>query len=191
MNSQEQTPVDLAEARQALDTIAATAQRSTILYRYRQASPYFFVWGAVWALGYGLSDLWPAQAGWLWMMLDATGVLASILIAKADHARRGANQATAWRIAGLGLSLFLFFLATFLVMAPQSGKQVSTFITLTVALGYVLVGLWAGLRWIVAGVVVCLLSLFAYFYLPAYFNTWMGLVGGGTLVLTGFWLRRV
>jgi hypothetical protein len=45
--------------------------------------------------------------------------------------------------------------------------------------------------WIGAGVAVAALALFAYFYVPAYFNTWMGLVGGGVLVLTGYWLRRV
>jgi hypothetical protein len=97
----------------------------------------------------------------------------------------------AWRIAGMGFSLCVFFAATFAVMAPLSGKQVSSFITLTVALAYVLVGLWAGLRWIVAGVAVAALTLFAYFVVPAYFNTWMGLVGGGVLVVTGYWLRRV
>ncbi len=188
-----QTPPLLSpeDARQALDTIATTAQRSTTLYGYQRASPYFFLWGVVWVLGYGLSDLWPAQAGWLWMALDAVGMGMSIRIARADRARRGAGTAMAWRIAGLGFSLCVFFAATFVVMAPLSGKQISTFITLTVALAYVLVGLWAGLRWTVAGVAVAALALFAYFYVPVYFNTWMGLVGGGVLVLTGYWLRRV
>jgi len=91
----------------------------------------------------------------------------------------------------LGGSLLLYFAAAFAVMAPSSGKQVSPFITLTVALAYGLVGLWAGLRWIGAGVAVAALALFAYFFVPAYFNTWMGFVGGGVLVLTGYWLRRV
>ena len=188
-----QTPPLLSpeDARQALDTIATTAQRSTTLYGYQLASPYFFLWGVVWVLGYGLSDLWPAQAGWLWMALDAVGMGMSIRIARADRARRGAGTAMAWRIAGLGFSLCVFFAATFVVMAPLSGKQISTFITLTVALAYVLVGLWAGLRWTVAGVAVAALALFAYFYVPVYFNTWMGFVGGGVLVLTGYWLRRV
>lgn len=179
------------DARQALDTIAATTQRSTTLYRYHQASPYFFVWGVVWVFGYGSSDLWPTRAGWIWMLLDAIGVAVSIWIAQTDRARRGAGSGLAWRIAGMGFSLCVFFAASFVVMAPLSGKQVSSFITLTVALAYVLVGLWAGLRWIVAGVAVAALTLFAYFVAPAYFNTWMGLVGGGVLVLTAYWLRRV
>lgn len=188
-----QTPPSLnrEEARQALDTIAASAQRSTTLYRYHQASPYFFLWGVVWMLGYGLSDLWPAQAGWTWLLLDAMGIGMSIVIAKAAQTQRGARSPMAWRLAGLGFCLLVYFAATFAVMAPTSGKQVSAFITLTVALAYALVGLWAGLRWIVAGVAVAALTLFAYFVAPAYFNTWMGLVGGGVLVVTGYWLRRV
>lgn len=191
MTNQEHPSIGLEEARQALSTVQAAAQRSTMLYRYRQASPYFLLWGGVWALGYGLSDLWPAQAGWIWLALDGTGVLASILITKADRQRRGAGQTMTWRIAGLGLTLLVFFLATFLVMAPQTGRQISTFITLTVALAYAVVGQWAGSRWIVAAVAVCTLSLIGYFFVPAYFNTWMGLVGGGALVLSGLWLRRV
>lgn len=191
MTNQQSPPIGPDEARQALNTVQAAAQRGTTLYRYRQASPHFILWGLVWALGYGMSDLWPAQAGWIWLGLDATGVLASILITKADRARRGASQAMTWRIAGLGLTLLVFFVATYLVMAPQTGRQVSTFITLTVALAYTVVGLWAGPRWIMAGAAVCALSLIAFFHVPAYFNTWMGLIGGGTLVLSGVWLRRV
>lgn len=191
MEHQNPPSLNREEARQALDTIAATAQRSTTLYRYHQASPYFFLWGVAWVLGYGLSDLWPTLAGWTWLLLDAVGIGMSIWIAKSGRAQSGAGSAMAWRIAGLGFSLFVYFAATFAVMAPTSGKQVSTFITLTVALAYVLVGLWAGLRWIVAGMAVAALSLFAYFYVPAYFNTWMGFAGGGVLVLAGYWLRRV
>ena len=191
MANQEPPPIGFEEARQALNTVQAATQRGTMLYRYRQASPHFILWGLVWALGYGMSDLWPAHAGWIWLGLDATGVMASMLITRADRARRDASQATTWRIAGLGLTLLVFFVAAFWVMAPQTGRQVSTFITLTVALAYTVVGLWAGPRWIMAGVAVCALSLIAYFHVPVYFNTWMGLVGGGALVLSGVWLRRV
>lgn len=191
MEHQNSPTLNREDARQSLDTIAATAQRSTTLYRYHQASPYFFLWGVVWMLGYGLSDLWPAQAGWTWMLLDAVGIGMSVVIAKSGQAGRGAGPAMAWRIAGLGVSLLLYFAAAFAVLAPSSGKQVATFITLTVALAYGMVGLWAGLRWMGAGVAVAALALFAYFFVPAYFNTWMGFVGGGVLVLTGYWLRRV
>jgi hypothetical protein len=96
-----------------------------------------------------------------------------------------------WRIAGLVLALLVFFVAALLVMTPQTRRQVSTFIALTVALAYTVVGLWAGPRWIVAGVAVGALSLIGHFHIPAHFNAWMGLVGGGVLVLSGVWLRRV
>jgi hypothetical protein len=191
MNNPKQSSIGLEEARQALNTVQAATQRGTTLYRYRQASPYFLLWGAVWALGYGLSDLWPAQAGWIWLTLDGTGALATILITKADRVRRGSGQAMTWRIAGLVLALLVFFVAAFLVMAPQTGRQVSTFITLTVALAYTVAGLWAGQRWIVSGAAVGALSLIGYFHIPAHFNAWMGLVGGGVLMLSGVWLRRV
>lgn len=147
MEHQNSPSLNREGARQALDTIAATAQRSTTLYRYHQASPYFFLWGVVWMLGYGLSDLWPAQAGWSWLLLDVVGIGMSIGVARAGRAQRGAGSAMAWRIAGLGFGLLAYLAATFAVMAPASGKQVSTYITLTVARGYALVGLWAVACW--------------------------------------------
>ena len=183
--------MSVAEARQSLDVVRAAFNRGTTLYRYRQASPYFLLWGVVWALGYGLSDWWPALAGWIWLALDLVGVAASILITGIGHARRGAGHGMTWRIAALALTVLAYLAAAFLVMAPQTGRQVSTFITLTVALAYSTVGIWAGPRWMMAGVAVCAAALIGYFHVPVYFNTWMGLVGGGALVLSGIWLRRV
>ncbi|MBK9236428.1 MAG: hypothetical protein IPO19_10430 [Rhodoferax sp.] len=191
MNHQESQSISVAQARQTLNVVQAAADRGTTLYRYRLASPYFLLWGVVWALGYGLSDWWPAQTGWIWLALDVIGVAASIVITSVGHARRGAGHAMPWRIAGLALIVLAYFAAAFLVMAPQTGRQVSTFITLTVALAYSVVGIWAGSRWMFAGLAVCAAALIGYFHVPVYFNTWMGLVGGGALVLSGIWLRRV
>jgi hypothetical protein len=60
-----------------------------------------------------------------------------------------------------------------------------------VALAYVLTGLWSGLRFVVAGVAVAVLTLGGFFYLPQHFLLWEGFVGGGALILAGIWFRRV
>ena len=55
---------------------------------------------------------------------------------------------------------------------------------------YAAIGLWLGLRYILAGAFMAAATLGAYFFLREYFFFWMALVGGGSLILTGFWLRR-
>ena len=79
---------------------------------------------------------------------------------------------------------------TLLIFEVRSGRQVAGFFGLLVASGYAIVGCWSGLRWLLAGVVMGALTLSGYFLLPAYFNLWMGCVGGGVLALTGVWMRR-
>jgi hypothetical protein len=44
---------------------------------------------------------------------------------------------------------------------------------------------------VLAGVVVAALTLIGFFGLPQYFLLWMAVVGGGALILGGFWLRSV
>ena len=51
-------------------------------------------------------------------------------------------------------------------------------------------GLWLGLRLVVAGTVLGLLTLGGYFLLRDYFLLWMAVVGSGALLLAGVWLRR-
>jgi hypothetical protein len=47
------------------------------------------------------------------------------------------------------------------------------------------------LRFLYAGIALGALTLIGWFWLPHYFLPWMAAVGGGALILTGFWLRKV
>jgi len=52
------------------------------------------------------------------------------------------------------------------------------------------VSLWAGLRYFLTGVAVVVLGLIGlYFIGPILY--WMAFVGGGALILAGFWFRTV
>ena len=57
---------------------------------------------------------------------------------------------------------------------------------------YALIGLFFNApRLTIAGAVVAALTLGGYFYLPSHFMLWMAVVGGGSLILAGVWMRQV
>jgi hypothetical protein len=43
---------------------------------------------------------------------------------------------------------------------------------------------------VAAGVVIAALTLGGFFFIPRYFLLWMAAVGGGALMLAGFWMER-
>jgi len=183
--------ISAEQAADALKEVAATERRSAEAYSYNQSAPYCFVWGAVWFLGYGAQALLPPPArmwlGWWWMGLSIAGVIASILIGRAQHVRRPGRS---WRMGMLFLILWLFTAALFAVFSPQNHLQVGAYYPLLFAAIYAAIGLWLGLRYVLIGVFMAVATLGAYFFLREYFFHWMAVVGGGSLLLTGLWMRK-
>jgi hypothetical protein len=178
------------QAAGALRDIAQAQSRSARAYAYRQASPHLFLWGLVWAVAYGLGDAWPHRAGAIWAIAVVAGLVAGGLITTCRAA--GAQAKTGLRFfAAISATAFAFIAATIAVMAPVTGRQVDAFIPLVVAAGYVLTGIWLGLRFVIAGAAVAALTLGGFFLLPAHFDLWMAAVGGGALILAGVWFRTV
>lgn len=177
-------PLSPQDASAALRDIAQAEARSTTLRDYQHAAPHLIVWGVLWAVGYGLTNFFPAHGNAIWAVVIPIGVLADLA------AMRGARPGT-WRYLAASAAAFAFIAALFAVMAPVSGRQVAAAIPLFVALMYVLRGIWAGPRYVVAGVAIAALTLAGFFLLSAHFLLWMAAVGGGALILAGLWLRRV
>jgi hypothetical protein len=185
--------ISTEQATEALKNAAVTEKRSRAAYSYSQSAPYFFVWGTVWLLGYGAEALVPlahlprSWTGWCWTGLSIAGAAACIIIGRKQALRNGRP---AWRAAVLFLIIWLYFFASFSVLPPHSEQQVGAYIPLLFAAIYSAIGLWLGLRYILVGAFMAAATLGAYFLLHEYFFFWMALVGGGSLILTGFWLRR-
>lgn len=183
--------ISAQQAADALKEADAAERRSFEAYSYSQTAPYCFVWGVVWLLGYGAQALAPSPLrmwlGWWWLGLSLVGALISILIGQAQNARRPGRS---WRIGILFLILWLFTTALFAVFNPQNHLQVGAYFPLLFAAIYAAIGLWLGLRYILVGVFMAAATLGAYFFLREYFFHWMALVGGGSLLLTGLWMRK-
>ena len=55
---------------------------------------------------------------------------------------------------------------------------------------YAAMGLWRGLRFVLVGAFLAAITLGAYFFVKDFFFIWMALAGGGSLLLTGLWMRH-
>ena len=182
-------PLSPAEAQGALRDLSIAERASAKAYGYRHASPHLFLWGIIWIVGYGLSYARPQWAA-AWPSLALIGTIASFWIGWSSKpvGARGHD----WRHLGTALAVFAYVAALFVIMPPRDPMQIGAFFPILVALFYSLVGIWTrGLRMLVAGIVVAALTLGGYFLLPHYFLLWMAVVGGGAVVLGGFWLRSM
>lgn len=178
------------QAADALKQASFVERRSAEAYRYQRTAPYLFLWGLIWLAGYGGSDLWPRASGWIWIGLLVLALGASMAIGRqAEAARLGVRSN--WRYSLTFVAIWAFFGATYAVLGPVNHLQQGAFPPLLVALIYVVVGLWAGIRFVVAGVIVAALTLIGFFYLPHHFLLWEGFVGGSALILAGLWFRRI
>src|SRR5262249_21170679 len=141
------------DATAALRDIDDAQERSAMLRDYQHAAPHFLIWGVIWAVGYGMTDIIPRYGNAIWAVLVPIGLFSGYL------SSRGSRPIKALRYCAVALAVFAYCAATFFVMAPVTNKQVASFIPLLVALIYVLRGIWNGPRWIVAGVVIAAATL--------------------------------
>lgn len=183
------------QANEALRDMAQTEHRASVQRGYESGAPHFIVWGIIWILGYGGSDLNPERAGWLWLVLDLIGFGGTFLIARAAHLARpssayASGRGVVLRYAASAVAMAAFIAATYFVMRPREVAQFGAFPALIMAFIYVCAGIWRGRRWTIAGVALGALTLLGFGLLHEHFMLWMAGIGGGTLLLTGLWMRR-
>lgn len=181
------------EAAESLSDVEQAARRSALAFGYRKASPFFFLWGVIWFLGYGGDDLFPATSGYRWLALLIAAAIASFFIVRCydDRGQSKNRMKIGLRITALIAISYFFIVATYSIFSPLRGIQQGAFVPLLVGAVYACMGLWLGVRFVVAGVLLAGLALGGFFYLHEHFALWMAFAGSGALILAGFWLRTV
>jgi len=177
------------EAADALREIDHAERRSFSAYGYKSAAPHLILWGLVWFIGYGGTYLFPPYTNWIWLAVVATGVVTSTLMGMAT--KPAGSRKFSWRIFFTWLAAFALISSVLSIFYPFSGMQVGSLFPLVIGWAYVILGIWMGSRFAIAGLLVVALTLFGFFELPpATFLLWMAFLGAAILVGTGVWLRR-
>jgi hypothetical protein len=184
------------DASAALDEIDAAERRARQNISYREASPFLILWGVVWLLANTATDLLPGYGHLAWPVGSLVGTLLSLVLVvlqlkrmASRHEHTSAQRRRARRRAlMIGITLLSFFVAMHVVLGTLTGRQYNAFISLFWAFAYMAAGTWLGVRIFVIGLAVAILA--GYLFIQQYFLLWMAIVGGGSLLLAGFWLRR-
>jgi hypothetical protein len=187
------------EASGALAAIDAADRRVRQVAWYRQTSPFLILWGLIWLVANAVTGLWPRFAGLAWLIGVVGGVGFSAVLSYLQmqrravaHEQRPAGRArSSRRMLLLGLTIAGFFPAMFAVLGPLSAQQGNAFISLFWAFAYMAAGAWVGMRLFITGVVTAAAILVGYFFVREHFFLWMAVVGGGSLLLAGFWFRKI
>jgi hypothetical protein len=175
------------EARAALSEAETAARRSRQIYGYSRSAPYCFIWGAAWFLGYmGQAVLTGGQAAWTWPIVLIAGACACALVGLSQKRRDARPIGKVWL---LFVVIYAFSFSLFAILRP-SPMQIGAYWPLLCAALYAGLGLWWGIRYLIVGAALGVLTLFAFFELRDQFYAVMAIAGGGSLVLTGLWLRR-
>ena len=185
-------PISPEEARESLELVEATMrqmQRAVV----HAGTPYFFlIWGVVWTLGFGSTQVLGPESSLVsvvWMVLDALGAIASFVV--------GWRVATRLRHPLYSPTIGLFWLTWIAYAAliiyfaqPQSSDQLSLLISLFAMFGYVVTGIFLRSRFLIGlGVALTVVIIGGYLFFLAYYNLWMAVFGGGSLIAVGLYMR--
>src|SRR4029078_7774491 len=115
-----------------------TSRRSGEAFGYRMSGPFLIIWGVVWLVGYGITDLAPRLTNAVWPAVVILGSIASFLVGRYVVGRRSPQG---WRYLLLIPILWFFLAAAYSVMSPVSGRQQAAFVPLVIAALYSGMGL--------------------------------------------------
>jgi len=186
-----QAPISPEEARQALALIETTTRQMRRALAHGGAPYFLMIWGTVWLVGFAATHVLGPESpavGGMWLVLDAIGALASFAVGaylgRRAPSPRGMRLGLYWLVWTVYAALILYF------ARPRTGDQLALLISLFAMMGYVSTGLLCRSRFLVGlGLAVTGLIVLGYVAWPAWFNLWMAVWGGGSLLAAGVYMR--
>jgi hypothetical protein len=180
------------EAEEALATIQRMTQKSRHSFASSGAYIFLVITGIIWLVGFlAIQFLSGGIVVTIWIVMSLLGsALAVLLGTRMGRRVRGpATAAYAKRIGLFWMFLVFYCIAAIAIFQPTDGKQVTMFIILFIMFGQLAMGLLFSFSTTWWALPVTLLALTGYFLLPDIFYLWMGVLGGGGMILLGLIIR--
>lgn len=188
--------LDKTDAEKSLKEIRESQSRSASLYAYSHLAPYLIVAGILWLSADLVLRFGPrAVQLWAWPAAVVLAIPLFLGLAIFQSARRSGGRMRLnnhfWRGLGGWVLSIAFLIGAFAIISP-TGNQVHGLMGLVTGFAFSLIGLWTGWRLLVTGIVVGVLTMIGHYaFGPGDNILFMGLVGGGGMMLGAWWLRRV
>lgn len=168
------------DAQQALRMVAQSRRRADEFRNYAEAGPPLIAWGLVWIAGNLTAQFAPASANLVWPVAIAGAVLFTVVKSR----RRGDGRIIA------SIATMFGFAVLSLAMIGGDARIQNALVVLIVAASYIVIGIWWGMRLVWLGLAVAVAATLGWFVFPEWLYLWLGLGGGGALLVSGLWLRR-
>lgn len=179
------------DAATALHDVDSARRHSLTLFEYGLASPFLLLWGVLWIVAGAVGALSPDNAGIGWLIVDIVGFAGTGILIAVQSRRygEGDGRSRLFRCVATGAVLVVFVALTLSVFAPVSDVEILMLITMVVAAMYVIAGCWTGGRYAVVGAALAAVAAGLFHLAPDLVPLIVPIVGGGTLILGGLWMR--
>jgi hypothetical protein len=181
--------IDSKQATEALNEIDAIVRRVRQSTIYDVASLMLIMWGALVFTGNIASHLWPREAGYVWIAVNAVGVAGSLAVGAFKSRRISVRRLDLRMVAAFAL-FFAFGILWSIGLGHFTPRQLGVFWPTYFMMVYTIAGLWVGWAFVAIGLGITALTLIGYFFVGGWFDLWMAVINGGGLVLGGLWMRR-
>ena len=188
-NSNQNPTVTASEAEASLLHIHQVAQRTRKIIAQGPASSILMLWGCIWMVGYGLCEFRPDWASPAWIILDAIGGIASFAFGMRSRPPVTGGRGDV-RIGIFWLALFAYAALWIWLLDPPDFKRSAAYFATVAMFGYVVGGLWLSRFFVCLGLAVTALTVLGLILFPEHFYLWMALIAGGSLILSGIYIRR-
>lgn len=173
------------EAAKALRDIDVIKHRAAGFQDYRAEAGQLILWGLAYLAGFSLTACFPEQVAVIWLAVVVVAMGAGVYLVR----RSAPGAEIIWRYLALVSTVLLAIVILHVVFWPVSAEQGAMLGPLILSLLYILRGIQLRPRYTVIGAALGGLSLIGYLFLLPVFWPWMALACGGTLILSGLWLR--
>ncbi len=191
------------EAAASLSEIDEIIARTRRTIGHGVTAPLLILWGTIWIIGYSITHFSPDTARIAWPVLASLGGIVSWVIGARSSTptrdRSDAKVGVAWVV------LFLFAALWFAILLPPGtpsdmtgqemallyNRKLGAYLGTVPMLAYIILGLWFGRFLTILGSFVTLLIAFGYFLTPDWSLLITGLIGGGGLILSGVFIRKL
>ena len=180
------------EAEESLAAISSMRQKMRRAVANGGAHYFLILWGVIWFFGFLGSHFFTDKiAGYIWLVLDILGGFGSwgIGILLNRRVRNASISATSGRVALFWLTMFVYCTLTVWIAWPLDGKQLAMFILIFAMLGWIAMGFFSSFSVIRVALFVTAVAFGGYYLLPDFFYLCMALLGGGTMIGCGLYIR--
>jgi hypothetical protein len=181
------------EAQQALETIQIMVDKTRRSISNSGAYIFLMIWGLIWLIGFSANHFLTGKTvGVVWGILDSLGGILSVIMGvRLGHKfRSSSGNQTGKQIGWFWLLLAVYCGILLLVASPADMKQGSMIIVIFVMIGWIAMGLLLSMTSVWWGLAITALALIGYFLLPGIFYLWMAVLGGGGMIVLGFYIRN-